>query len=72
MVSSAPRPLRAVPVTAPAIAGSKGTGQPLVMITAYDAPSARAVDAVGADMILVGDSVAMVVLGYDEIGRAHV
>jgi 3-methyl-2-oxobutanoate hydroxymethyltransferase len=36
------------------------------MITAYDAPSARAVDAAGADMILVGDSVAMVVLGYDD------
>jgi 3-methyl-2-oxobutanoate hydroxymethyltransferase len=36
------------------------------MVTAYDAPSARAVDAAGADMILVGDSVAMVVLGYDD------
>src|SRR5262249_58945962 len=32
----------------------------------YDAPSARAVDAAGVDMILVGDSVAMVVLGYDD------
>jgi len=37
-----------------------------VMVTAYDAPSARAVDAAGVDMILVGDSVAMVVLGYDD------
>jgi 3-methyl-2-oxobutanoate hydroxymethyltransferase len=36
------------------------------MITAYDAPSARAVDGAGADMILVGDSLAMVVLGYDD------
>jgi 3-methyl-2-oxobutanoate hydroxymethyltransferase len=36
------------------------------MVTAYDAPSARAVDAAGVDMILVGDSVAMVVLGYDD------
>jgi len=53
------------PVTAPDIAGSKG-GDPLVMVTAYDAPSARAVDAAGVDMILVGDSVAMVVLGYDD------
>jgi 3-methyl-2-oxobutanoate hydroxymethyltransferase len=52
-------------VTAPDIAGSKG-GDPLVMVTAYDAPSARAVDAAGVDMILVGDSVAMVVLGYDD------
>ncbi|MFI5047563.1 MAG: 3-methyl-2-oxobutanoate hydroxymethyltransferase [Acidimicrobiia bacterium] len=53
------------PVTAPDIAGSKG-GDPLVMVTAYDAPSARAVDGAGVDMILVGDSVAMVVLGYDD------
>ena len=36
------------------------------MVTAYDAPSARVVDAAGADMILVGDSLAMVVLGYDD------
>jgi 3-methyl-2-oxobutanoate hydroxymethyltransferase len=36
------------------------------MVTAYDAPSARVVDGAGADMILVGDSVAMVVLGYDD------
>jgi 3-methyl-2-oxobutanoate hydroxymethyltransferase len=36
------------------------------MVTAYDAPSARVVDAAGADVILVGDSVANVVLGYDD------
>ena len=42
------------------------TGTPLVMVTAYDAPSARIVDAAGVDMILVGDSLAMVVLGYDD------
>ena len=39
---------------------------PLVMLTAYDAPSARMVDSSGADIILVGDSVAMVVLGYED------
>lgn len=39
---------------------------PLVMVTAYDAPSARVVSEAGVDMILVGDSVAMVVLGYDD------
>ena len=39
---------------------------PLVMVTAYDAPSARVVDEAGADLILVGDSLAMVVLGYDD------
>jgi 3-methyl-2-oxobutanoate hydroxymethyltransferase len=36
------------------------------MVTAYDAPGARVVDEAGVDMILVGDSVAMVVLGYDD------
>lgn len=53
------------PRTAPAVRARKGT-EPLVMLTAYDAPSARAADAAGVDMILVGDSVAMVVLGYDD------
>ena len=53
-------------VTAPRIRNAKGSGTPLVMVTAYDAPSARVVDGAGADMILVGDSVAMVVLGYDD------
>ena len=53
------------PMSAPDVASRKG-GEPLVMVTAYDAPSARAVDAAGVDMILVGDSVAMVVLGYDD------
>jgi 3-methyl-2-oxobutanoate hydroxymethyltransferase len=54
------------PVTAPRIRDAKGSGTPLVMVTAYDAPSSRVVDGAGADMILVGDSVAMVVLGYDD------
>lgn len=40
--------------------------KPLVMVTAYDAPSARVVSDAGADLILVGDSVAMVVLGYND------
>jgi 3-methyl-2-oxobutanoate hydroxymethyltransferase len=58
-------------VTAPAIRAHKTRMgaeplEPLVMLTAYDAPGARMVDAAGADMILVGDSVAMVVLGYDD------
>ena len=55
-----------VPVTAPAVSARKGSEPPLVMVTAYDAPSARVVDGAGVDMILVGDSVAMVVLGYDD------
>jgi 3-methyl-2-oxobutanoate hydroxymethyltransferase len=53
-------------VTAPEIAKRKGSGTPIVMITAYDAPTARTVDGAGADMILVGDTLAMVVLGYDD------
>src|SRR4030095_1478803 len=39
-------------------------GRPLTMVTAYDFPTARAVDAAGVDGILVGDSLAMVVLGH--------
>lgn len=49
-------------VTAPAIRAAKG-GPKLRMITAYDAPSARIADRAGADVILVGDSLANVVLG---------
>ncbi|MEM7093189.1 MAG: 3-methyl-2-oxobutanoate hydroxymethyltransferase [Actinomycetota bacterium] len=54
--------------TAPALASRKvaNGADPLVMITAYDYPSARMVDATDADMILVGDSLAMVVLGYPD------
>ncbi len=54
------------PITAPDIAAAKGSDTPLVMVTAYDAPSARVVDGAGVDMILVGDTLAMVVLGYDD------
>lgn len=60
------RPIAPRPLSAPDIAARKGDGPPLVMVTAYDAPSARAVDAAGVDIILVGDSLAMVVLGYDD------
>ena len=55
-------------LTAPAIRARKvrDGSDPLVMVTAYDAPSARVVSEAGADLVLVGDSVAMVVLGYDD------
>jgi len=43
----------------------KARRQPIAMITAYDAPSGRLADAAGADIILVGDSAAMTVLGHD-------
>jgi 3-methyl-2-oxobutanoate hydroxymethyltransferase len=54
--------------TVPAVRARKaGAGSPpLVMVTAYDAPGASVVDEAGADVILVGDSLAMVVLGYDD------
>jgi 3-methyl-2-oxobutanoate hydroxymethyltransferase len=53
-------------LAAPAIRARKGDGTPLVMVTAYDTPSARIADDAGVDIILVGDSVAMVVLGYED------
>ena len=55
-------------LTAPAIRARKvrDGADPLVMVTAYDAPGARVASQAGADLILVGDSVAMVVLGYDD------
>ena len=58
----------AAKMTVPRIREHKvSTGEdPLVMLTAYDAPSARMVDSSGADIIVVGDSVAMVVLGYED------
>ncbi|HZQ27168.1 MAG TPA: 3-methyl-2-oxobutanoate hydroxymethyltransferase [Acidimicrobiales bacterium] len=55
----------ATKLTAPAVRARKG-GDPLVMVTAYDAPGARMADEAGVDLILVGDSLAMVVLGYED------
>ena len=52
-------------MTVPAIRARKG-GPKLKMVTAYDAPSARIADRAGADMILVGDTLAQVVLGYED------
>ncbi len=56
------------PLTVPGVRARKvRTGsEPLVMVTAYDAPGARMASEAGVDLILVGDSVAMVVLGYDD------
>jgi 3-methyl-2-oxobutanoate hydroxymethyltransferase len=50
-------------ITLPEIADLRRLGQPIVMVTAYDAPSARLADAAGVDMILVGDSAGETVLG---------
>lgn len=52
-------------LTAPAIRQMKADHTPIVMVTAYDYPTARAVEAAGIEAILVGDSLGMVVLGYE-------
>jgi 3-methyl-2-oxobutanoate hydroxymethyltransferase len=53
-----------LPMTLPRLAEMKRLGEPVVMVTAYDYPSARAAEAAGVDLVLVGDSGAMTVLGY--------
>lgn len=55
-------------LTVPAVRARKvrDGGDPLVMLTAYDAPGARLADEAGVDLLLVGDSLAMVVLGHPD------
>jgi 3-methyl-2-oxobutanoate hydroxymethyltransferase len=53
-----------LPMTLPRLFEKKRLGEPIVMVTAYDYPSARAAEAAGVDLVLVGDSGAMTVLGY--------
>jgi len=52
-------------VTPPAVRALKRDGTPIVVVTAYDHPTARLADDAGVDVILVGDSLGTVVLGYD-------
>jgi 3-methyl-2-oxobutanoate hydroxymethyltransferase len=52
------------PLTLPRLAEMKAAGEPIVMVTAYDFPSAKVAEEAGADIVLVGDTAAMVVLGY--------
>ena len=56
---------RPVPVTFQALQEKKQSGQPITALTAYDYATARLVDEAGMDLILVGDSLAMVVMGYE-------
>jgi 3-methyl-2-oxobutanoate hydroxymethyltransferase len=51
-------------MTLPRLAEKKRLGEPIVMITAYDYPSAQVAQEAGVDVVLVGDSGAMTVLGY--------
>jgi len=52
------------PVSLPRLGEMKANGEPIVMVTAYDYPSATVAEAAGVDIVLVGDSAANVVLGY--------
>ena len=53
-------------VTVPWVAGAPERGDHLVMVTAYDFPQGRTADTAGVDIILVGDSLAMLVLGHPD------
>ena len=69
-MSSAPRipatPLdMRQPMTLPRLDEMKRNGEPIAMVTAYDFPSAQVAEEAGVDVVLVGDSGAMTVLGYD-------
>jgi 3-methyl-2-oxobutanoate hydroxymethyltransferase len=68
-VSAGPKVSPAPPAKRPAItlsrlAEKKALGEPIAMVTAYDYPSAQVAEAAGIDVVLVGDSAAMTVLGY--------
>jgi 3-methyl-2-oxobutanoate hydroxymethyltransferase len=54
-----------VSITTDAIRAMKGGAEPIVMVTAYDFATAQVVEQAGVDIVLVGDSAAMVVLGYE-------
>ena len=58
-------------VTLPHLRELKLAGTPIVMVTAYDLPTARIVDSAGVDLVLVGDSAANTVLGHDPISTVR-
>src|SRR5919202_2820101 len=64
-MSSPPRNEDRKKVTLTKLAEMRALGEPIVMVTAYDHPTALAVETAGVDMVLVGDSAANNVLGYD-------
>jgi 3-methyl-2-oxobutanoate hydroxymethyltransferase len=61
---TAPPPSERPPVSLPRLAEMKAKGEPIAMVTAYDFPSAKVAEEAGADIVLVGDSAANVVLGH--------
>ena len=56
-------------ITTATIKNMKAKGEPIAMVTAYDYAMARNVNEAGVEMILVGDSLGNVVLGYDSTDR---
>ena len=64
-VVQAPSDPGRLPMTLPLLAEKKRLGDPIVMVTAYDYPSARAAESAGVDLVLVGDSAATTVLGHN-------
>jgi 3-methyl-2-oxobutanoate hydroxymethyltransferase len=68
-MSQAPSPQQAARLTIASIARLYADGRRIAMLTAYDFPTARAIDEAGVPMILVGDSLGQVALGYDSTVR---
>jgi 3-methyl-2-oxobutanoate hydroxymethyltransferase len=62
-MSHAP-PAKGRPMTLSKLAEKKALGEPIAMVTAYDYPTAQVAEEAGVDLVLVGDSAAMTVLGY--------
>ena len=62
-IATAP-PAKGKPITLTSLAERKALGEPIAMVTAYDYPSAQVAEEAGVDVVLVGDSAAMTVLGY--------
>jgi 3-methyl-2-oxobutanoate hydroxymethyltransferase len=63
-ITSPAPPAKRATVTLSTLAEKKALGEPIVMVTAYDYPSASVAEEAGVDVVLVGDSGAMTVLGY--------
>jgi 3-methyl-2-oxobutanoate hydroxymethyltransferase len=60
----APADASRLPMTLPRLFEKKRLGEPIVMVTAYDYPSARAAEQAGVDLVLVGDSAGTTILGH--------
>src|SRR3954468_22031325 len=71
-MSTPPKDQQRKRVTLTKLAEMRALGEPIVMITAYDHPSALVVEEAGVDVVLVGDSAANNVLGYTETVRVTV